>query len=395
MKKSSFRYFDNIVKIKVSGKNIDNYIKRIIKRNINIIKLIPISYKEVDIVLRYDEYLKLIKYKTIYNIKIINKYGRLKIKEILKKNLILFICLFFSISLIIVLSKMIFSIDVIHSSSEIKKLISSELKKYNIKKYTFKKSYNEIEKIEEEILENNKDKLEWIEIEEVGTKYIIRLEERILNNKKEDDYYQDIIATKSGVITEIDALSGEKKVGINSYAKKGDVIISGEITLPSGEVVLTHASGKVYAEVWYTVEVEYPFIYHEEVLTGNKRQVYVINFINKRISLFNFNKYNSFNSTKDIIFYNSLIPISFTKEKQYEVNIIDEVYTEDEIIIKAKDLAKEKLLNQNNKIKEIKNITVLTTSSNNSKMKIKLFVSLIEEIGEIRQIIKEEDNLLK
>ena len=44
--------FDSIIKIKVEGKNINNYIKRIIKRKINIIRLIPISYKEVHLILK-------------------------------------------------------------------------------------------------------------------------------------------------------------------------------------------------------------------------------------------------------------------------------------------------------------------------------------------------------
>ena len=35
-----------LVKVKITGININNYIKRVIKKNISIIKLIPINYKE-------------------------------------------------------------------------------------------------------------------------------------------------------------------------------------------------------------------------------------------------------------------------------------------------------------------------------------------------------------
>ena len=56
---------DKIIRIKVTGNNVNNYLKRIIKRKINFIKIIPITKKELDIILKYDEYLKLLEYKTI------------------------------------------------------------------------------------------------------------------------------------------------------------------------------------------------------------------------------------------------------------------------------------------------------------------------------------------
>ena len=279
MKNLSMRYFDSIIKIRVKGKNIDNYIKKIIKQKINVIKLTIISHKEVELLLEYQEYLKLKKYKSIYEIEIISKHGRLKLKEILKKNIILFICLAIAIIVILGLSKVIFNIEIIHSDHDIVNLLTKELKDYDIKKFRLKKSYEELERIE---------------IEEVGTKYIVRVEERILNEENEGYLYQDIIATKSGIITQINATSGEKVKSIGSYIKNGDVVISGNITLPDGSSVLTKAMGSIYAEVWYTIDIEYPYIYREEILTGKKKEVYIVNFLGKRISLFDFKKFNSF-----------------------------------------------------------------------------------------------------
>ena len=39
--------FKNIVKIEVTGRNIDNYIKKVIRSKINIIKLKKVNYKKV------------------------------------------------------------------------------------------------------------------------------------------------------------------------------------------------------------------------------------------------------------------------------------------------------------------------------------------------------------
>ena len=61
MRNRNIEKLDSIIKIKIEGKNIDNYIRRLIKRKINIKKLIPISYKEVHLIITSKEYDKLIK----------------------------------------------------------------------------------------------------------------------------------------------------------------------------------------------------------------------------------------------------------------------------------------------------------------------------------------------
>ena len=196
MRNRNIEKLDSIIKIKVEGKNIDNYIRRLIKRKINIKKLIPISYKEVHLIITSKEYDKLIKYKTTYKISIIDTYGKLKIKNIIKKNIILITSFLIGLALIITLSQMVFSIDIIHEDKQIRSLVKKELENYNIKKYTFKKDYNTLEKIEDKILEDNKDKLEWIEIISSGTKYIVRIEERKINTTEELYQYQSIVSKK-------------------------------------------------------------------------------------------------------------------------------------------------------------------------------------------------------
>lgn len=389
MKNTFFNKFNSIIKIKIEGRNINNFIKRIIKNNINIIKYIPISYKEAILIIRYEDYLKIKKIKTIYEITVISKYGRLKIKEKLKQNKYLLFFLIMGIILLYILSNIIFNIEVIHSSSEVKNLVYKELKENGIKKYIFKKSYEEIEKIEEKILEDNKDKIEWIEITETGTSYIIRVEERKIKEDNDDNVSYDIVSSKNAIIYSIEATSGEKVKKINDYVTKGDVIISGSITKPDRNKIIGTAKGEVYGEVWYVVEVDYPFIYKEETQTGKVKEVYVINFLGHRISLFDFNKFKTYSVNSKILLNNNFLPINLVKEKQYELNVIDEYYTEEEVIDNAIELAKDKLLT-NKTIKEIKDITILEENNYSSKISLKLFISVIENIGEYREIQLEE-----
>lgn len=378
--------FDNIVKVKIEGININNYIRRLLKKKINIIKLIPISYKEVHLIITIKEYEKLIKYKSIYTITIIDRYGQAKLKVKFKKNLILLSALTLGLVLIILLSNVIFSIDIIHEDKEIRDLLKTSLANNGIKKYTLKKDYNTLEEIEENILNTNKDKLEWIEIIESGTKYIVRTEERKINKAKKNHQYQNIVAKKNAVITKIKAYQGEKVKVVNDYVKKGDVIISGYITHPDNTQTPTMAKGVVYGEVWYKISLNYPFVYQEEKLTGATKTIYVLNFLNKRLSIFDFKKYKSFKSKDKILLSNSLSNISLIKEKQYELKVKDEVYPEDIAITKAKDYIKTKLKKDNPNIKKIKDITITHQEENEQTLDLSLFITAIENIGAVSKI---------
>lgn len=391
MKNTFLNKIESSVRVKITGKNVNNYLKRLIANKIDLIDLKYNSHNEAVVTIKYSDYLKLKTIRSIYDVKITNTYGKLRIRNKLKRSYILLSSIILGIALIIFLSNIIFSIEVIHTNKSVIELVGNELNKNGLKKYTFKKKYKDIKKIEDKILNDNKDKLEWISIEIVGTKYVVRIEERKIKNENNDNIYQDIVASKSGVIKKIIALSGEKKYEIDNFVSKGDTIIKGAITKPNNEVILTHASGLVYAEVWYQISVEYPYQYKEEILTGNKKNIYYLKFINKRLELFNFKKYKNFQKEPKILLYNSILPISLVKEKQYEVNIIDEIYTTEEVINKAITLAESRLMSSNKKIDKIEGVSIIKKEEYDSKIKLDLFISVIEEIGEVKILNEEGD----
>ena len=65
MKNKIFRIFSSNIKIKVTGKNINNFIKRLIRNNISIYKIIPINYKEIYLIIDYNDLEDILKYKMI------------------------------------------------------------------------------------------------------------------------------------------------------------------------------------------------------------------------------------------------------------------------------------------------------------------------------------------
>lgn len=392
MKDKILKIFSSSIKIKVTGRNINNFLKRLINNNINIEKVMPISHKEIDLIINYQDLDKVLKLKTIYNIKIVRYYGKLRIIKRIKKDIFILSSLLISLLLIHTLSNVIFKVEVIHSNKNIIKLVTKELEDNGIKKYKFVKNYQEIEKIKNKILEENKDTLEWLEIIREGTKYTIRVEERIINNKPKDNKIYNIVASKNAVIKNIYAESGEKIRSINTYVKKGDIIISSDITLPNNEKISKTASGKVQGEVWYNINIEYPYQYHEIKYTGNKKKVLVLNLLNKRISLFDFHKYKTFNRNIKYIFNNNITPISLIYEDEYETNIINEVYDYNTAREKAITKAKEKILEKYPNIKDITNIKIIKEEDKKNKISLNLFVTCLEDITEYQEVDNNKEN---
>lgn len=390
MENKYLKRLDKIVKIKVSGRNVYRFIDRLIKDKVYIYDLKIINIKNVIIKISYDDYLILKDKKSIYDIDLLDVYGKLKIKKYFKEHYVFIIFLIIGYVVLMFLSNFIFDIEVVHANFEIRELVYRELRKNGIEKYIFRKSYQELENIEKNILDNNKTKIEWIEINRSGTKYIVRVEERKIDKGKERFEYQDIVSSKSGIITKVLAESGEIIKNTNDYIKGGEVVISGNITLPDGSSVLSRASGKVYAEVWYLVDVSYPYIYREEILTGRAKEVFLIKFLNKRISLFDFSKFNTFKKSDRILFGDIFKFLSFIKEKQYEMIVIDEFYTKEEVVVKAVERAVTRVKDTLREDEQIIKYRILSTYYDESKVNLKIFFSVNEEVSEVRKIDNNE-----
>ena len=242
------------VKIKVVGKNVDYFLKEIIKKNIAIYN-IEKNYHELIIIINYSDYLILKEMKTTYEITIINRYGINKYKYILKKYSIFIIFFLVGVMINVFLSNLIFKVEVIHPNKNLVKTVTKDLKELGITKYHFKVSYSKKESIKKEILEKEKNLVEWIEIEEHGTKYIIKVEER---KKKENPSFcpeRHIIAKKNAIIIDVSATTGEILKKKNDYVSKGEVIVSGLIHNKDTIVSKRCAAGVIYGEVWYRVKI--------------------------------------------------------------------------------------------------------------------------------------------
>ena len=368
--------------LKVTGKNIPNFIKKVK------VDLLNIKYKDNYILttIYKSDYEKIFRVKTIYDIEIIEYKGIYRLYKDILSNYIILVATFISVFLIYIVSNLIFSIKVITNDNEMKDILVSELNNLGIKKYSFKKNFNKIQIIKSIIKEKHKDDIEWLEIENIGTKYIVRYEPRIKNNKIESKEYQNIVAKKDAIITKINVTDGEIVKSINTYVKKGEVIVQGKIYLNEDLKDIKSANGKIYGEVWYEVSIKYPLKYYENVETGKNHNMLSIVFLNKR---FNINsKYKSSNIRDNILIKNNILPIYISFSKESETNIIDESNDTKEAIEKAINKCKDKINSNLSMGEYIKDYKILGKTETNEYVELDIFFTVIENITDYEKIVE-------
>lgn len=328
--------------------------------------------------------------KKFKKIKIINYYGKESIIKFIKKNYIFLISIMWSLFLLYILSTTIFSIEIYSNSEELKDILYNELNIYKIKKYARIKDYKELTKIKKEILNNNQDKLEWLEIRKNGTKYEVMLTERVIpNENNEDNTKRHIVASKDALIKHITSNRGVILKDINDYVKKGEIIISGDLYKGETYIQSLKASGEVYGEVWYIAKTTVPYKYIEYVRTGKVINHYYIEFLGNKMTLLG--KYNTNMSMNEVklLVDKPYLGIKIYKETKELYDYKTFTVTKDEAYKEALKRSDKGIKNKLKDNEYIISKKVLNISQMSSKIELEVFYKVYENITDT-SIIEEK-----
>ncbi|MEG1146166.1 MAG: sporulation protein YqfD [Bacilli bacterium] len=366
-----------MIKLKIKNKSPEKFYKKLNKNNINIYDIRNSTFKINDKDLE-----KTIKLKTIYDIEVIDKTG---FKSTLKKiNKIFLASIFFSLLLIILLSNIIFKIEIVTDNKHLQKIIKEELKENGIIVHHLKKNSKKIKKIERNILKKHKDKIEWISIINTGTKYTIKLQSRIISKPQKQLNPRDLVAKKNAVILKIESSDGQILKEKGNYVLKGETIISGSIKLNEETKKIIPAKGRIYGEVWYQLKVEYPYIYYNQINTKQKKYIKV-KFLNHQYYLFEKPKQKNKEIKKKSIFtFPFEIGIFWEKERKNKSTIL----TVEEMKEQALKTARNKINNKLKKNEHIIHEKELKETLIDSKIVLEMFYSVYEDITDYKDIVK-------
>lgn len=322
--------------------------------------------------------------------KVIKYYGLLGIKEFLKKHYILILSFILSYIVLLVISNVIFDIEIVTNNSKLKEDIILELKENGIEKYKFIKSSKNLDIIINKILENNKDTIEWISIKRIGTKYLVNLTERVVIDNKQETLKNNIVASKDALIKYLVVLRGTPLKEVNELVKKGDIIISGNVLKDENVVDIVSASGKVYGEVWYTVNISVPLKHTVYEKTGEVINHIYLDLFGKKITLMgHYITNNSINTTTTLVDKPYLFFKVFKETKEL-YSYKDVTLTMEEAYNECLKRADKSILDKLDIDEHIIERKVLKKIEDSSKIELELFYRVYESITE-KSVI--EDNI--
>lgn len=378
---------NNYVKISITGRNPKLFLKRYFYNKIKYSNYKEINHKQIMLKINYEDYLLIKEKNSIYEISVIKLYGPIRYKELIKNKFTFFIALLISIIYLVFISNLIFDVQIVHNDKEIRSLIKDNLKENDISKYRFIPNFANRKKIIDKIIKDNKDKIEWLEIERTGSKLTVKVTERKLNEEKESDEPRHIIAKKSGILMKIEAENGVILKKKNDYVTAGEIVISGDVIKDETVKGQVHAKGKIYAETWYLVNVEYPLNYSEIIYLNDIKNNIVINFMDKEFSLRK-NYASVYLEKKNMLIKSKVFPFNIRLEKQRKTKVKSQKYSVKQATKKAEELAEKKIKKKLNSDEYIISKKTLNFSSNDSKIEVDVFFKVCEDITDYKDVDK-------
>jgi len=376
---------NNLMWVKIETDKYYNLLLKINNIGINVYDVKTFN-NYILIKINNDDYKKLRKYLISYKTSIYSLTGIDKIKQIIKKYVVFCTSIIVGIFILIIANNMIFKVDIKSNNENIKNLLKSELKKYGLSSMRIKKSHSKIEEIVNDILENNKDKIKWLEIKYDGLIMIVNVTETIDEQITENYNNCNIIASKDSKILTLNIYKGVALKEINDYVNKGEVILSGNI-IHNEEVKNTVcSSGEIYGEVWYKVKVEIPLEETMKEYTGKNRYNMSLKINDDTYKIFK-DRIEIYDEEISNLYKLNDFEINFIKSKEYIEKTIK--ISEEEAYNNGLKKAEEKIKLMLDEEEEILLKKVLKKEVNDSTIYLEIFIVTKENIGKL-QIVREE-----
>ena len=342
--------------LEVKGLNLNNLIKKLNEKNIELENLSKLDYDKISFVIKRKDFKKLKKqFGSNYKIKIIKKSGFFVFIDKIKSRFGLLIGFVSTLMTLVILSNTFMQINICaENNSEIESQIATILEKYNISENSVNYNVN-LSEVQQEIFKNIKE-ASIVEVERDGIilNINVKLEEK--TNLSDNVSY---VSRFDGIITDIQYGAGILNINV------GDLVKSGQILLESGFVgdVYHKAQGRIFADA-YVVGSSYGLLESVSVVrTGNVQIINDYSFANKKLfksnrnhqAKVNFDLYET--EQKETIIIDFLVPIKKVQTIYYELGSSTISKSYENLVEELKVLSYNDAVNKipkNAEIKEVK-----------------------------------------
>lgn len=165
---------------------------------------------------------------------------------------------FFFLIIPVLFAQFIWTIHVESDSPESNILLTELLKEMDIKERMVASRLPAEQEIRQKILLKHKE-YSWVHFSKSGSTFTVSpmLAPPQTERELKDAPAVNLIAKRSGVITDFSLQKGVRAVEKNYAVKKGDVLVNGFVT-QGDKRIITSAEGKVYASYWIELSFELP-----------------------------------------------------------------------------------------------------------------------------------------
>lgn len=391
------------VTILVSGPQPEKFFQILINRGIPAWDIKKVSNIECQgkIGLKYVSQLKFARRKTKYKITFIDQKGFPTYMHRLKKRKEIIFSFFICLLLILFLSNIVWDIKTTGVTKDVEEKINKELDTLGIHRGSFVFSMESSNSIQQKLLNNVPDLL-WIGVHKKGTTLFLKGVEKEIVEKKEMKVPSNLVASKNGVIESMYISSGQAKVKVNDYVKRGDLLVSGVMETNNNEEdedskkELIAAEGEIRANTWYEVHVDIPLTKRVERLTGDYKTKRSIRFRDVEVPYWGLGTpdfQHIFEEAEEnhVYFLKWKLPFSLKDTTYHEKEVEELKRTKEEAVEVGIIQAKNKLQLELGPEVQFLSEKVLHEAVENGKVKLKLYISVLENIAE-EQEIKQADN---
>lgn len=379
-------YFTGYVKIKVEGFFIERFINMCISKKIILMDIerekLTIMYAKVGL----SDYRRIrqVAKKTKSKVKILEKKGLPFTAHKYRKRKAFGVLFLAVIIGMIISSNYIWNIEVTGNKTISKEDLLLSLERSGLS-IGISKNNMDTNSVINKIRLNRHD-IAWIGITVKGTNAIVKIKE--IDKAPEiidESAYCNIVADKSGMITEINVQNGTAAVKVGDIVESGVVLVDGYIEGKYTGIRYVHSMADIKAKVWYTKTVKAPLTQEIKVDTGRVENKYTLKFKKNQINLFKtlskFEKYDTINESKKVmLFDNFYLPLEIVRTTNKEYIMQEITYTEEEltnILVEQAKCELDKAIESNDNIVNIN----VNTYSDGANVEVEVTYEVLESIG--------------
>ncbi|MEH6888295.1 sporulation protein YqfD [Bacillus sp. JJ864] len=391
MKNKWFTKWIGYVKVRIQGRGAERFINECVRRDILVwdVKKVADDTLVFCILLRDVKRLRPIYRKNECNLYFIGRYGVPFWNKRLLRNggfLVGFLIFFLGV---IVLSNMVWKIEITGAKPETEYIVMKELDKMGIKKGKLQFQMPSVENIQR-YLTDNINAITWVGLDVKGTTYHFKIVEKNEPKKEEEQVPQHLVAKKEAIVTKMFVEIGKPIVMKNDYVQKGQLLVSGMYGKEESPTIVS-AKGVVFGETWYKSEVEVPLKTKFQVYTGDSYKEHYLTFGNMKIKIWGF-QHDKYKQSKtetvrhDVKLLGFTLPIAYEKAIVREEEEANREYTEKQAIAVAEEMGQKELKKKLDERAMIIGKKVLHKKVENGNLKLLLHYTVIENIAEAQPI---------